>query len=469
MKILKYLAVLCCSISLIACNDEISTLGSSLNDSLIEITVDSTSIKLTGQSVFNDSILGRTTDPLIGNLTVKGYGNLRSGYLTQFMPTLNIDTTNVTPSTLDSIKLYLSYYNQDLTGDSLAPMVLNIYTLDKTIKSPLYTNINPLDYYSPDNLIASHPFGSSTEGFIDKNNSTDGNVVTYKRIDVTLPIELGYSIFNKYKEDPEIFSMPSEFAKFFPGIYMDVTYGNGRMVNIKGMYMTMHYRAIDNKGKIDTLSYNYLGVTPEVSSINHFTLTPDEQLQAKVEANNLAGNKVIAQAPVGYIPIIKFPTGNIIKKYQEKLEESGRIQNILNYLSFTIPVVADENAQLNPPKYLLFIRASQVKDFFEQKLIPDDVSTMYATYDKGKGVYNFGDISNYIRSILKRDDPTVTEDDETIALVPVSVFTETNTSYYETTTSVVSVTPYSASPAIVELDLEGAQIKIIYTTQKPID
>jgi hypothetical protein len=212
-----------------------------------------------------------------------------------------------------------------------------------------------------------------------------------------------------------------------------------------------------------------LGVTPEVSSINHFSLTPDEQLQAKVEANNLAGNKVIVQAPVGYLPIIKFPTGNIIKKYQEKLEESGRIQNILNYLSFTIPVVADENAQLNPPQYLLFIRESQVKDFFEQKLIPDDISTMYATYDKGKGVYNFGDISNYIRSILKREDPTVTEDDETIALVPVNVFSETNSSYYETTTSIVSVTPYSASPAIVELDLDGAQIKIIYTTQKPID
>ena len=139
MKILKYLAALCCCISLIACNDEISTLGSSLNDSLIEITVDSTSIKLTGRSVFNDSILGRTTDPLIGNLTVEGYGSLRSGYLTQFMPTLNIDTTNVTHSTLDSIKLYLSYYNQDLTGDSLAPMVLNVYELDKTVKSPLYT------------------------------------------------------------------------------------------------------------------------------------------------------------------------------------------------------------------------------------------------------------------------------------------------------------------------------------------
>ena len=276
-------------------------------------------------------------------------------------------------------------------------------------------------------------------------------------------------IFNKYKEDPEVFSMPSEFAKFFPGIYMNISYGNGRMVNIKGIFMTMHYRAIDNeKGKIDTLSYNYLGVTPEISSINHFALTPDEQLQAKVEENNAVGKKVIAQAPIGYIPIIKFPTANIIKKYQEKLEESNRIQNILNYLSFTIPVVANEDAQLAPPQHLLFIRASQVKDFFEQKLLPDDISTMYATYDKGKGAYNFGDISNYIRNILKRDDPTVTEDDETIALIPVSVFSETSSSYYETTTSVVSVTPYSQSPAIVELDLDGAQIKIIYTTQKPI-
>lgn len=469
IKILKYLTVLCCCISLIACDDEITTIGSSLNDSLIEITVDSTTIKLSGVSVFNDSILGRTTDPLIGNLTVEGYGTLRTGYLTQFMPTLNIDTTDVKPSTLDSLKLYLSYYNKDLTGDSLAPMVLDIYTLDKTVKSPLYTNINPLDYYSPENLIASQPFGSSTDGFIDKNNSTDEETVTYKRIDIKLPIEIGQEIFNKYKEDPEIFSLPSEFAKYFPGMYMNVSYGNGRMVNIKGIYMTMHYRSIDSKGDIDTLSYNYLGVTPEVSSINHFTLTPDQQLLDKVEEYNTNGKKVIAQAPVGYLPIINFPTGNIIKKYQEKLEESGRIQNILNYLSFTIPVVTDENDKLAPPEHLLFIRASQVKDFFEQKLLPDDISTMYATYNKSKGVYDFGNISNYISNILKREDPTVTEDDETIALVPVTVYTETNSSYYNTTTSVVSVTPYSTSPAIATLDLDGAQIKIIYTTQKPID
>ena len=163
--------------------------------------------------------------------------------------------------------------------------------------------------------------------------------------------------------------------------------------------------------------------------------------------------------------IIHFPTGNIIAKYQEKLAETAKIQNILNFLSFTIPVVQDENAQLDPPQYLLFIRASQVKDFFEQKLLPDDINTIYATYNKAKGVYDFGNISYYIRDILHREDPTVTEDDETIALIPVQVLSQTTNSYYESVTSVISVSPYCASPAITELDLEGAQIKIIYTTQ----
>lgn len=466
MKILKFIAITIGCIALIACEDEISTIGSSLNATNIEITVDSTFVKLSGKSVFTDSILGRTTDPLLGTLTVSNYGTLRTGYLTQFMPSLNIDTLNVTPSTLDSIKLYLNYYDSDLTGDSLAPMVLDVYRLDKTIKGPLYTNINPNDYYSPDNLIASCTFGSTTEGFIDNNNSTDSEKVTYKRIGVDLPLSLGEEIFNEYKKDPNVFAMPSEFAKFFPGVYMDISYGNGRVVNIKGIFMTMYYRAIDSTGKIDTLSYTYLGVTPEVHSINHFTLVPDETLKQNVEIGNAQKDHVYVQAPIGYMPIIHFPTKNIIDKYNEKMSETHKIQNILNSLAFTIPAVVEEGAKLSPPEHLLFIRASQVKNFFEQKLLPDDISTIYATYDKANKVYNFGNISSYIRSVMQREDPTVTEDDETIALIPVQILSETSSNYYNTTTSVTSVTPYCASPAFVKLDLNEAKIKITYTTQK---
>lgn len=466
MKLLKYLILSIGCILFVACDDEISTIGSSLNATNIEITVDSTFVKLYGESVFTDSILGRTTDPLLGNLTVNNYGTLRTGYLTQFMPTLEIDTLNVTPSTLDSIKLFLNYYDTDLTGDSLAPMVLDVYRLNKTIKGPLYTNIDPNEYYSPNDLIASCTFGSTTEGYIDENNSSNKETTTYKRITVDLPLSLGEEIFNEYKTNPDIFAMPSEFAKFFPGVYMNVSYGNGRVVNVKGIFMTMYYRAITSEGKIDTLSYTYMGVTPEVYSINHFTLTPDEALKQEVEANNETKEQVYAQAPIGYMPIIHFPTQNIIDKYNEKMSETHKIQNILNSLSFTIPAIVDEDSRLAPPEYLLFIRASQAKEFFEKKQLPDDINTIYATYDKKKKQYNFGNISSYIRSVLQREDPTVTEDDETIALIPVQVFSETSTSYYTTSTTVTRVIPYCASPAIVKLDLNGAQIKITYTTQK---
>lgn len=467
MKLLKYWVIaILAGILLTSCEDEISTIGSSLNTSTIEITVDSTFVKLSGKSVYTDSIIGRTTDPLLGTLHVEKYGTLHTGYLTQFMPTLKIDTLNITPNTLDSVKLYLNYYDNDLTGDSLAPMILDIYRLHKTIKAPLYTNINPDEYFSPEDKLASCVFGSTTEGYVDKNNSSDSETITYKQIGVDLPLSLGVEIFEEYMRNPDIFAFPSEFAKFFPGIYMNISYGNGRVVNIKGVFMTMYYRAIDDAGKIDTLSHTYMGVTPEVYSINHFTLTPDETLIQAVEEGNNNGKHVFAQAPIGYMPIIHFPAQNIIDKYNEKMSESHKIQNILNALSFSIPAIVDSDSKLSPPEHLLFIRASQVKDFFESRLLPDNISTVYATYNKNKKVYDFGNIGTYIRSIMSREDPTVTEDDETIALIPVQITSETSTDYYGSTTTVTSVTPYCASPAIVELDLNGAMIKITYTTQK---
>ena len=473
MKLLKYFVAICCCMALLSCEDEISTLGSSLETSEIKVVVDSTFVNLTGQSAFTDSIIGRTTDPLLGNLTVSNYGTLRTGYLTQFMPSINIDTLNVTPQTIDSINLYLSYYNSDLTGDSLAPMILDVYRLNKTIKAPLYTNINPDDYYSPDDWLARCTFGSSTEGFVDSNSSSSSSTSkeeakTYKRISVKLPKAFGEELFNQYKKDPNTFAMPSEFAKFFPGMYVDISYGNGRVINIKSIFMTMYYRAIDSKGKIDTLAYTYMGVTPEVYSINHFTLTPDELLLQNIEESNANGKAVYVQAPIGYMPVINFPTQNIIDRYEQEMIGNEKIQNILNALSFTIPAVVDEDAALSPPKYLLFIRKSQVKEFFEEKKLPDQIGTVYATYNKSKKVYDFGNIGSYIRQIMDSGKP-VTKDDEEIALIPIDVTSETNSGYYETTTTITNVTPYCASPAMVKLDLSGAQIKITYTTQQPIE
>ncbi len=457
MKIFKTLLLLCCGVAIVACDDEVTTIGSSLNASQITITVDSAFTQVIGESVFTDSIIGRTTDPLLGNLTMKGYGTLHTGFLTQFMPSLKLDTTDVTPATLDSLKLTLSYYDNDLVGDSLAPMVMDVYRLNRTIKAPLYTNIDPTEYYSPADLLASHTFGSSQEGYVDEN--TEQN---YKRISIMLPMELGREIFNEYKTNPDIFASPTEFAKFFPGVYLNISYGNGRVVNIKGVFMSMFYRAIDSDGEVTSLEYTYMGVTPEICSINHFTLTPDETLLQGVNEG-----KIYAQAPIGYTPIITFPVRNIIERYRDALGDNNKIQNILNSLTFTIPAIADEENDLTPPSHLLFIRHSEVKAFFEQKKIPDNVNSFYAAYDKDKRQYHFSELGRFIRNILDSGvEPT--DNDEQIALIPVYLLTETSESYYSSgTTYVTSVTPYSELPTIVQLDLAASKIKINYTTQIP--
>ena len=79
MKFLRYLLVALSCLGFMACQDEISTIGSSLNTTYIEIVSDSTFVKLSGESVFIDSILGRTTDPLLGNLSLENYGTLQTG------------------------------------------------------------------------------------------------------------------------------------------------------------------------------------------------------------------------------------------------------------------------------------------------------------------------------------------------------------------------------------------------------
>ena len=449
--------VYCCAIA--ACDDAVTTIGSSLDASSITITVDSTFTQASGESIFTDSIIGRTTDPLLGNLTLQNYGTLGTGFLTQFMPTLNIDTAGVTAETLDSLVLFLNYYNTDLLGDSLAPMVVNIYRLDRTISSPLYTNIDPHEYYNPKNLLASHTFGSSLEGYTDSSDDKR----PYKRISVKLPIELGREIFNEYKQNPDIFASPYSFATFFPGVYMDITYGNGRVINIKGVFMTMFYRSIDDEGESENLEYTYMGVTPEVCSINHFTLTPDASLQ-----QNVSEGKIYVQSPIGYMPVLHFPTGEIIARYREALDatDGHKIQNILNSLSFSIPAITDATGVLDPPSYLLFIRRSQVTEFFAQKKLPDNVNSFYAAYDKDKQAYTFSNLSPFILDVMNNGGAT--PDDEAIMLVPIQVTSETTTNYYNTTTEITSVTPYCALPSMVELDITNAKITINYTSMNSI-
>ncbi|MDE7124943.1 MAG: DUF4270 domain-containing protein, partial [Muribaculaceae bacterium] len=152
MKILPILAgIATLSCAFIACDDN-SNIGTSVISDEIDILVDSTQVISVKQSDRVEAIQSRTILQLLGIIDSKDYGLMKSDILTQFMPANALETRNVTVEAL-----YLSLYmpNGNYVGDSVLPMGLNIYTLDKQLPSPIYSNEDPSKYYSEDNLIAS--------------------------------------------------------------------------------------------------------------------------------------------------------------------------------------------------------------------------------------------------------------------------------------------------------------------------
>ncbi len=471
MKVFKLLSIALLIIAGISsCSDDNSTIGSSIVNSELEIVVDSSFQKLvTVQSVPNDKVVGRTTNQLIGKIDIPEYGSLTTDFLTQFMPASTLDTKSV--ARLDSLILNLNFNHDSFTGDSLAPMQLSVYPIekDKKLTSPVYSDIDPAAYCDLDATpIAVKSYNASLQGLPD---SLQG--LTYKTISVRMPDALRDEIYNKYKESPEIFSSPTKFTQFFPGLYIRTSYGSGCVVNVQNTTMTMHYtkETTTAAGKDSTYAakQSIMAVTSEIVTGNHITME-----QADVITQAINKGKAYVQAPAGLNLRLNLPIRQMVERFEEATGESST-KGIINSLTLTVPVNPVANKyDIVPPTFLLFVRESEMQEFFEKKKLTDNVDTFYAIYDETNKCYTFSGLSTYINKIItrKRAGTEPTEADEKILLVPISVYTETATStsnYYYYSYSeeevVIEIVPYIAAPAMGLVDKENIKFKLTYSKQ----
>jgi hypothetical protein len=142
--------------ALLSSCDDAGTIGESLLPIENTIIVED-DFTVTGHSVSNERIQSRTITQLLGKIDAEGYGNFSSDFVTQFMPAASLDTTLTSASAIDSLKLVMMYYNDGIVGDSIVPMGLEVYRLNKNLQAPIYSDFNPEDYYD-----ASAPISSST-------------------------------------------------------------------------------------------------------------------------------------------------------------------------------------------------------------------------------------------------------------------------------------------------------------------
>lgn len=459
MKILKILLT-ATLISVFSSCDESSNIGNSIIQDNVTIVKDS-SFTVAGQSIANPSVQSRTITQMLGKINAKGYGSIKSDIVTQFMPANSLDTTGVTVESIDSLKLIMLMYNGRYIGDSIVPMGLDVYKLDKALPSPIYSDFDPQGYYSESSKIASAIYTANVLGYSD--SIVEAKYSDSRIIEIKLPTEMGREFFQKYKDSPETYSNPISFTKWFPGLYIRNSFGSGRIMRFDYTRLYLYYsKTVPSESTGRDTTYQaasiFLAASPVVISNNNISL------DLSTSITELADREPIVVAPTGYDIEFTFPIDKIIDRYTEN---SNKL-SVINNLSFEIPAEKIANDYgITPPTYLLLVQKSKKDEFFNKKQLCDSKTSFYATYNSTTGSYKFSEMRQYLIEMLSRDE--ITAEDMEFILTPVDVEMETSSSssyYYSSSTSYVSaIVPYISTPAMAKLNFNDAKIKLTYSQQ----
>ncbi|MCM1067196.1 MAG: DUF4270 domain-containing protein [Muribaculaceae bacterium] len=448
-------------LALWACDDNTSTIGSSLTGQNVEIIIDS-SFQAQGRTVMVSRIRPKTTQVLIGRIDIPAYGRLETSNVMQFLPSTELDTANFGPENVDSLVLTLRYARGSFMGDSVAPMGLTVHRLKDMLSDTISSGFDPAGTYE------STPLASTIYNTSTFNGTSAEQTATYRDITLTLDRggKLGRDLFKAFVDHPDYYADGNSFASnVFKGIYMGTNYGSGRMTLVSVTSMQMHMRKIyipTDSVTPDTLDavHTYYLVTPEVIANNNLRYEMADGLKQLI-----ADGHTLMVAPAGSELELTFPLPDIIAAYRSHQNSTP----VANTLTFEIPVDTIENGfGITPPPYVLLVLKKDRDEFFAKNKLTDNVSSFYAAYNSTKQCYSFTGMRAYLTDMLEREE--IKPEDYTFSLVPVQVNFENlagGSSYYYGTTSQTEseILPYLVSPVMADIRVDKAKIKFSYSLQ----
>lgn len=441
-----------------SCNDNLDSVGFTVQPGGDRLKVELDTLELQSKTVLIDSIYSKTKYPILGEYTDPIFGSVKSEYIGEFYYP---ETSGFKEGAIiDSVKVQVAYTT--MMGDSLSPMSLSVYELDKSLKDAnRYSDIDPADYVD----LSSAPIGK--KAFTGKNSTyrtesytaSDYSTVSYTvyEINVDLPNSLGEKFLNEYnKENHGKLTDPDSFRDFFPGLYFTTDFGKSTMIGVDLTTLKMHYHYTDPKGsstnqdtvRVDSLN---LYISADVTQINRFEHQLDESFLDEYN------QYTYLKSPAGLMTEIFFP----FSEMGDKLKSQA-----LNLANLTVYAVPEEDeiselVKLNPPKYLLLIHRDSLNGFFEKKNLPDDVTSFLSSeFDSSNYSYKFGNISAMVNHYNELSDGEGF--DLNYYLVPVNVTFATSTDYYGNTTTTTTPTAVSNQtwPTAVKLDKRQGSLKL---------
>ncbi|MDR2087486.1 MAG: DUF4270 domain-containing protein [Dysgonamonadaceae bacterium] len=381
-----------------ACNDTIDSIGMGIQPPEDKIKVYDTVINIDSAcTVKADSVYTKTGNGLLGNFYDPDYGDIKSGYICQYYPSLGF-ADSVLNNKIDSVQLriyYSSYF-----GDSLAPMEVSVYEVTrKPLENSYYTNINPDDYCDRTQVWAKKTY---TARDLNVPDSVYNSSTYYKNITIPLPVDWGQKLYEQYVENGRTFGSLKNFSeKFFKGTYLESSFGVGNLIMVDiseiQLFYQKCYKKDDGNDTIVTGAAAFT-VTKEVMQLNRFENKYSDELLEDSD------DKMYLKTPAGVFSKIIIPIPKIVESIGKRKFSSVKL-NIGAYAQetrdYTLPLPGAGVSSTSKAK-LLLIEPDSVKSFFENQKVADFLTSYTTTYSSSTQSYIFDNIANLIQNAIEK-------------------------------------------------------------------
>lgn len=439
-------------IGLVSCDDDLNSVGGSIQPPSDHITTATDTIPLAAKTVsMHDRIYARTVNGALGQYEDDMFGTVKSDYLCQFrFPEEAKFQDNVI--SIDSVLFSLDFVNYQ--GDSLAPMGLTVYPVDRALTENYYTDIDPSEYSDMQNPLTSRAYTIAGSEVISSSSSS----TKLRSITSDLGIPFGQSIYDSWKNG--IFNDEESFNEYFKGMYVTTTSGTGSLINVEYTSIDIYYKYNHIKGNHDgtqdTIRETYftLSVTPEVIQLNHIKNKNPEELFVE------GTDAVYLKSPAGVYTEVVFPISQIADNMEKK--NMTTINSVLFSLKGYTEKEDDSDFSLGNPESLLLIPKDSIDSFFKGRKLPyprnmQNKYALLATRSASTNSYTFGNISPLVSEYKNKGVENIV-----YAVLPVT----TQYSYNNSTGGSELVNVYHTmlpTTAVLRNDEENMRIELVYS------
>lgn len=461
-------AVTIMSMLMASCDDNTDTLGNSVSNDADKFAILTDTFNVSSRSICVDSVLSRTQYSYLGHIKdAETNTYVTANFSTQFGVVEMLTESQLLPEK-DSIvsrndngeiiadSCFFNIYFNSFVGDTLNPVKLTAYELATPIREgrDYYSNFDPLaeGYVRNDGIVKQKTFtyrglvGTDSlhavsiplnEPYTDQQGNSYNNFGTY--------------LMRKYYEDADNFKNSYNFVnRVFPGFFVKSTDGIGTMGEVLITALQLNYRCYYNDSIINTGLR--IGGTEEVMQTTN--IVNDHNRIQRLAADQTC---TYLKSPAGIYTEVTLPIDDIKRGHENDTISSAKI-------TFTRYNRSDDEALYTAPTSVLMVPADSMYTFFEERNLPDNVTSYIATYSSTYNTYTFNNISSLVNSLYANRGKS--DNWNKVVLIPVAVSTNTSTGAYTNVSNDMSLKSCRLIGGS-ENTHEPLRISVIYNKFKP--